>query len=161
MDKITGNQNLFLRYDEMEYFNWYTIPVIAVILIVNMIFFKLDKVEKYENPNINKGIVALEQIGRFAVIFFMIFKFGIIGEGFLSVLMRDFWIVTIAILLLIYIVLFAVYFKKRFHILAMLLAIVPSAIFILTGLLIQSPPLFMFSIVFAIGHIYITAKNKM
>lgn len=144
----------------MEYFNWYTIPVIAVILIVNLVFAKLDKEEKYENPTINKGLLVFEQIGRFAVIFFMIFRFGIIGKGFLSDLMRDFWIVATAILLFIYIALFVVYFKKRHHAIAMSLAIVPSILFILTGLLIQNPALFMFSIVFAIGHIYVTSKNK-
>ena len=144
----------------MEYFNWYGIPVIAVILIVNLIFFLVDKEEKYENPSMNKGLKAFEQIGRIAVIFFMIFSLGIIGKGFLSDYMKNFWIIAVAVLLVLYILFYILYYKSRNHKLAMMLAILPSIIFLMTGLLEQDPPLLMFAIVFAIGHIYVTVKNK-
>lgn len=143
-----------------KYFNLYGIPVIAIILIPNIIFAIIDKEEKTDTMPLNRGLKAFEQIGRITVIFFMICSFGIIGDGFLSQYMRNFWIITTAFLLVLYIVCFVFYYRSRAHALAMALAIVPSVIFILTGLLEQDPPLLMFAIIFAIGHIYVTSKTK-
>lgn len=144
----------------MEFFNWYGIPVIAVLLIPNIIFAIVNKEENVNTTPVNRGLKAFEQIGRIATIFFMVFSLGIIGKGFLSDYMRNFWIITTAFLLLFYIVCWIFYYRSRAHVLAMALAIVPSVIFVLTGLLEQDPPLLMFGTVFAIGHIYVTAKTK-
>lgn len=144
----------------MEYFNRYGIPVLAVLLIPNIIFAIVNKEEKNDSVPLNRGLKAFEQIGRIATIFFMIFSLGIVGKGFLSDYMRNFWIITVAFLLVFYILCWIFYYRSRAHSLAMALAIVPSIIFILTGLLEQDPPLLMFGIVFAIGHIYVTSKTK-
>lgn len=142
----------------MQFFNFYGIPVISILFIVWMIFRYMDK--KYRSPkdSVNRGLKAFEQIGGFAVIFLTVCGFGIQGNGFLSDTMRNFWIVSMVFLILLHILSCVMFYRSRNHTLHMMTAILPSVIFILTGLLEQDPPLLLFAIVFAIGKIYMTAK---
>jgi hypothetical protein len=63
------------------------------------------------------------------------------------------------LLLAAYWIAFAVYMKRRTVRLAIVLAVLPSCIFLLSGILLQHWLLVAFAILFAIGHIYVTYKN--
>ena len=62
-------------------------------------------------------------------------------------------------LLAAYWIAFAFYMKRRTVRLAIVLAVLPSCIFLLSGILLQHWLLAGFAVVFAIGHIYVTYKN--
>lgn len=140
--------------------NWYGLPVIVILSIIDFALYQSEKKRNFDSKQLNRGLKAFEQIGRFTVMFFMIVTLGIAGKGFLSDLMRDFWVITVAFMILFYIVCAIFYHKSKNHLLDMACAIDESIIFMLTGLLEQDFPLLMFSIIFAIGHIYVVSKKE-
>ena len=70
------------------------------------------------------------------------------------------WLFLLPALLLAYFVLWAVYFRRPSLPAALWLAILPSAIFILRGVIFRHWLLTAFGIIFAVGHIYITWYNN-
>lgn len=70
------------------------------------------------------------------------------------------WLFLLPALLLAYFVLWAVYFRRPSPPAALWLAILPSAIFILRGVIFRHWLLTAFGVVFAVGHIYITRYNN-
>ena len=58
-----------------------------------------------------------------------------------------------------YWIVFARYFKEKNAKRALILAILPSFIFFMSGLLLRHWLLTGFAVLFAVGHIYVTEKN--
>jgi hypothetical protein len=79
--------------------------------------------------------------------------------GFASVLDMMLYMACNGLLLAAYWIAFAFYMKRRTVRLAIVLAVLPSCIFLLSGILLQHWLLVAFAILFAIGHIYVTYKN--
>lgn len=92
--------------------------------------------------------------------FLMSFHIGLIEFGFHSKNSFITWLITIPMLLLIYWILFFLYYKKLNSLLSILLAVIPSIVFILCGILLSHWLLVAFGIIFSIAHIYITYKNN-
>ena len=58
-----------------------------------------------------------------------------------------------------YLIVFALYLRKKTAGRAMVLAILPACIFLLSGLLLRHWLLVGFALLFAVAHIYVTKKN--
>ncbi len=137
----------------MNIFNLYGLAVVVLMLIPNIVYAR--KVVPYAAPCDHKLMQVIEQIGRYGCMFFLI-----INIGFSSPAQPFFpWIISVAILFLLYWVFWALYLKRQTMSLALLLALVPSAIFILSGILLVGWPLIICGALFAVGHLFITCRS--
>ena len=78
---------------------------------------------------------------------------------FKSVFKMLIYLICNGLLLLTYWIVFAIYLKTKNPRLTLSLAVLPSCIFLLSGILLHHWLLVGFLILFAIGHIYVTQKN--
>lgn len=142
----------------MSWFNYYGLIFVALIMIPNVVYgitHKNNAINAYKN----KIAIILEQIGRYACMFFMIFNIPYTWTGFYFMFGETVYLIVNAILVFAYCVAWLVTWKKTGIVKALLLSIIPSMIFIFSGIMIASIPLIIFSIIFAITHILISVKN--
>lgn len=64
-----------------------------------------------------------------------------------------------SVLLIAYLIAFALYFKEKNARRSLILAVLPACIFLLNGLVLRHWLLVGFTVLFATGHIYVTKKN--
>jgi hypothetical protein len=141
-------------------FNWVNLfgaMVVVILLLPNIIYVLKNK--GMENRCRNKAMNIMEQIGRYACIIFMWLPLFVWEFGFQSLGAFLFYIFGNTLLLTVYWILWVFYFKKPRNPVAMALAIIPTCIFLLSGLLLHYWLLIISAIVFGIGHIYVTFQN--
>ena len=131
--------------------------IVILMLIPNIVYAIKNKDET--NLCTNRFMNIIEQVGRYACIVFMWLPLIVWKFGFASVLEMVLYMACNGTLLAAYWISFAFYLKRRTARLALVLAILPSCIFLLSGILLQHWLLAGFAVVFAIGHIYVTYKN--
>ena len=141
-------------------FGWISVfgaVIVVLMLIPNIVYAVKNKDEK--NFCENRVMNLIEQIGRYACVILMWLPL-LVGEfGFPGVHEMMLYMVGNGILLAAYWIVFAVYMRKRSPKLALALAIIPSCIFLLSGILLRHWLLVGFGALFAAGHIYVTIKN--
>ena len=141
-------------------FGWINVfgaAIVAIMLIPNIIYASRNREEK--NLCANRLMNTLEQIGRYACIILMWLPLAVWKFGFASVAEMMLYMAGNAILLTLYCTIFALYMKEKTPRRALLLAILPSCIFLISGLLLRHWLLVGAAVLFAIGHIYVTEKN--
>lgn len=141
----------------MDWLNIFGLIIIMLMLAPNIVYAYKNK--NAVNKCTNRVMNALEQTGRYGSMFLMVFNIGIWEFGFASKSGFLCWLMVSAILLLAYWAFWLVYFKTPKSIFAVLLAVIPSAIFIASGLFLRHWLLVLFGCLFACGHIYVTDKN--
>ena len=142
---------------EFGWINVFGAIIVILMMIPNIIYAVRNKGEK--NLCTNRFVNIIEQIGRYACILLMWFPLLVWKFGFASVLEMMLYLVGNGCLLAAYWVIFARYLKKKTRNKALALAVIPSCIFLLCGLLLRHWLLVGFACLFAIGHIYVTLKN--
>lgn len=141
----------------MNWINTAGLIVVVLMLTPNMIFAFQNK--DITNKCTNRLINIIEQIGRYGTIFFMIFHIGFAEYGFKLESSFAIWVIGTGILLVFYWGIWAFYFKKKNLCFAMLLAIIPSVLFIFSGMMFRNWLLVLFGIVFSLGHLTVTYQN--
>lgn len=142
----------------MEWFNVFGLVFIAVIMIPNIIFAVKHK-DAFENRNQNKTIEIIEQIGRFGCFGFMIFNIPFTWFGWWSDEAFAIYLMVDAVLIVLYCTIWVIYWRKNNVFKAMALSIIPSAIFLFSGIMCRSILLIISSLLFAPAHIFISYKN--
>lgn len=142
----------------MSWFNYIGLIIIAVIMIPN-IFFAIKQKDGYQNTYQNKTAQILEQIDRYGCMVFMIFNIPYTFIGFYFSYANIVYIVLNSLLALAYCISWAVLWKKPGIVKALLLSVIPSLIFVFSGIMIASIPLTVFAVIFAVTHILISVKN--
>ena len=142
----------------MDWFNIYGLKIIAIIMIPN-IAFALRVKDGFKNYWHNKTVEVLEQIGRFGCFGLMIFNIPGTYFGFWFENALPFYAATNAILVITYCVIWGICFKKNSVFRALALSIIPSIIFMFSGVLILSVPLIILAAIFAPCHILLSYKN--
>lgn len=141
----------------MEWFNYIGLVIVVLLLIPNIIFAIKNKNEPKQS---NKKILEVfEQIGRYGSMLFMIFNIPYITLGFYFAYGQIAYIAINSVFMLAYYLFWVTLWKKDCLSKALLLSIIPSIMFILSGVLLLNIPLIVFAILFAIFHIYISAKK--
>ncbi|MGN0604219.1 MAG: hypothetical protein ACI4I2_09580 [Oscillospiraceae bacterium] len=140
------------------FINIFGLAFMAVIMIPNIIFAIKCK-DGFENRWNNKLIETLEQIGRFGCFGFMIVYIPNTWFGWQSDEAFAVYLIADTVLILAYCVIWAVCFKKNSMFRALSLSIIPSAIFLLSGILSRSVLLILSAVIFAPCHILISYKN--
>lgn len=119
-----------------------------------------NKTELIRLPN--KGIRYLAAMGRYGSLFLMSFHIGIAEKGFTEPkeLMRRFWLISTAAMILLYLLLWLLYKKKRTKPLAVTLVIVSAVVFIFSGILQVNTLLFTFGFVYLAGELFIIRHSS-
>lgn len=142
---------------EFGWINLFGGVIVLLMLIPNIIYALKNRDE--QNLCANRVMNTMEQAGRYGCIALMWFPLLVWKFGFKSVPEMLLYFVGNGALLLAYWLVFARYMKARTVRRAMALAILPACIFLLSGLLLRHWLLVGFGLLFAVGHIYVTAIN--
>ncbi|MDY4611366.1 MAG: hypothetical protein SPD11_12220 [Sphaerochaetaceae bacterium] len=142
--------------------NWINVPgmsVVVLMLLPNIIYAFICKGDENQNRCHSFLMNLVEQIGRYGSMFLMAFNIGVLESGFSSKAAFLSWLFTIALLMLGYWVCWVLYFKKRRRGYALALAILPSLMFLLSGILQRHWLLSLSAVLFSAGHIHVTVCN--
>lgn len=143
----------------MEWFNLYGLIFIIIIMIPKIIFAIKYK-NRFKNNQINILAKITEQIGRFGCIAFMIINIPGITYGCPTQRLFSLYIVINSMLIAIYCAIWVICFQSNSTFKALALSIIPSVIFIFSGIITRSIPLIIASIIFVPSHIYISYHNS-
>lgn len=142
----------------MQWLNVFGLVFVAVIMIPNIIFAIKCK-DGFENKWNNKLVEILEQIGRFGCFGFMIINIPGTCSGWQSDEAFAVYLIADTILVLLYCLIWAVCFKKNDMFRALALSIIPSVLFLFSGIMSRSILLIVSAVIFAPCHIVISYKN--
>ena len=142
----------------MDWFNAYGLIFIAVIMIPNIIFAIKCK-DGFENKFNNKIAQLIEQIGRFGCFGFMIINIPGTSFGWWSDAAFTLYIIVDIALVLLYCTIWIICFKKNSMFRALALSVIPSVLFLFSGIMSRSVLLIIASVLFAPAHITISYKN--
>ena len=142
----------------MEWLNIFGLILVVLILVPNIIY--AFKFRDQQNKCTNKIMNIIEQVGRYGCMFLMIFNIGIAEFGFASKAMFLVYLIGNAAFLLSYLIIWILYFKKQTFWKQLSLTIIPTCLFLLSGITMQHYLLVIWSVIFGIGHIFVTNKNR-
>lgn len=142
----------------MGWFNYYGLAVMAVIMIPNIIYAAKHRdgsTDKYKN----RFVEIAEQVGRYACFIFMIFNipytyFNFWFEGALAV-----YLSVNGGLCLAYLIFWVICWNRNDKLKALSLSVIPSAIFLFSGIVLANIPLIVFAVIFGVNHIFISYKD--
>ena len=142
----------------MEWLNVFGLVMAAVIMIPNILFAMKCK-DGFVNKWNNKSVETVEQIGRFGCFGFMIINIPGTWFGWWSDEAFAVYLVVDAALVTLYCVIWAVYFRKSSVFRALALSIIPSVLFLFSGIMSRSILLTIAAVLFAPSHILISYQN--
>lgn len=142
----------------MVWFNVFGLAFVAVIMIPNIVFAVKCR-DGFENMWSNKAVETFEQIGRYGCFFTMIINIPGTAFGFRSDEAFAVYLIADAVLVLAYCGIWIVCFKRNNIFRALALSIIPSVIFLFSGIMSRSVLLMISAVIFAPCHILISYKN--
>ena len=142
----------------MEWLNVFGLVMVAVIMIPNILFAMKCK-DGFVNKWNNKSVETVEQIGRFGCFGFMIINIPGTWFGWWSDEACAVYLVVDAVLVTLYCVIWAVCFRKSSVFRALALSIIPSVLFLFSGIMSRSILLTIAAVLFAPSHILISYQN--
>ena len=142
----------------MEWLNVFGLVMVAVIMIPNILFAMKCK-DGFVNKWNNKSVETVEQIGRFGCFGFMIINIPGTWFGWWSDEAFAVYLVVDAVLVTLYCVIWAVCFRKSSVFRALALSIIPSVLFMFSGIMRRSILLTIAAVLFAPSHILISYQN--
>ena len=144
--------------DNMEWFNVFGLIFIAVIMIPNVVFAIKCK-DGFDNKWNNKYVEVTEQVGRLGCFGFMIINIPGTWFGWWSDETFAVYLIVDTILVMLYCAIWIICFKKNSIFRALALSIIPSMLFLFSGIMSRSVLLIIASVLFAPSHIVISYKN--
>lgn len=142
----------------MSWFNIFGLIIVAIIMIPNIIFAVKCK-DGFINKWNNKGVETVEQIGRFGCFGFMIINIPGTCFGWWSDRAFTIYLIVNTVLAALYCLIWLICFKKSSIFRALSLSIIPSIMFLFSGITSRSVLLIIAAIVFAPSHIMLSYKN--
>ena len=130
----------------------------AIIMIPNIVYAVKHK-SGGENAYCNKAAIILEQIGRYGCFAFMIFNIPYTYFNFWFANARIVYLAVNGVLCFAYILFWVICWKKEGILKALSLSILPTVIFLFSGIVLASIPLIAFAVIFGVCHILISCKN--
>ncbi|MBO4837394.1 MAG: hypothetical protein J5564_06840 [Clostridia bacterium] len=141
-------------------FGWINVfgaAVVVLMLIPNIIYALKNRGEK--NRCTDQLMNAMEQVGRYACIVLMWLPLLVWEFGFSGICEMMLYLAGNGCLLAAYWAVYAGYLKKKTRKRALALAVLPTCMFLMSGLLLRHWLLAGFAVLFGIGHIFVTQKN--
>ena len=143
----------------MGWFNYYGLIFIAIIMIPNIIFAICDK-DGFKNKYKNKTVEISEQIGRYACLILMVFNIPYTYFNFWFEYALTVYLVVNGILCLLYLIFWILCWSRTGKLKALLLSIIPSIVFLFSGIMLLNIPLIVFAVLFGTNHILLSYKNS-
>ena len=140
---------------EFGWINLFGAGIVVLIMIPNIIYAARQKQDETQ-IEVPHGLSACEQVGRYGCIILMWLPLLVWKFGFGSVEEFLIYLIGNGALLLCYYLSWMLYSRKKTLSVAMALAIIPTAIFLLSGILLQHWLLAAFAILFGACHCTIT-----
>ena len=143
----------------MSWFNYYGLAIIAILMIPNIIYAIKRRGAVATNINYSRAIAVLEQIGRYGCFVLMIIN---VPYTYFNFWFSHALIVYLSVnggLCLAYLIFWVICWKRNDLLKALSLSILPSCIFIFSGVVLANIPLIVFAVLFAVAHIYISCKS--
>lgn len=142
----------------MEWFNPFGLVFITIIMIPNIVF-AIRRKDGFTNNYRNKTVELVEQIGRYGCFGFMIFNFPGTWFGWASNEAFALYLILDALLVALYCILWIVCWKKNGMFKALALSLIPSVVFLISGIISRSILLTVAALLFAPAHIFISYQN--
>lgn len=142
----------------MNLFNFYGLIFVIIIMIPNVIFAVKYK-DGFVNKWHNKYVEVAEQIGRFGCFLFMVINIPLTYYGYISNKYFILYIMVNSILTVLYCLIWLFYFKKSSIFRALSLSVIPSIMFLFSGIVSRYILLIVTAIIFIPTHILISYKN--
>ena len=142
----------------MEWINVFGLAFITVIMIPNIIFAVKCK-DGFENKWKNRLAETIEQIGRFGCFGFMIIHIPGTWLGWWSDKAFAVYLIIDTVLAMLYYLIWIICFRKSSVFRALALSIIPSILFLFSGIMSRSVLLIIAAVIFAPSHIAISYNN--
>ena len=142
----------------MEWINVFGAVFIAIIMVPNIIYGIKCK-DGFENKWNNKGVEFVEQVGRFGCFGFMVINIPGTWFGWWSNEAFAIYLIVNTVLIILYCVIWIICFRKNTVFRALALSIIPSVVFLFSGIMSRSVLLIIAALLFAPAHILISYKN--
>ena len=142
----------------MEWFNLFGLAFIAVIMIPNIVFAIKCK-DGFENKAISKAVEITEQVGRFGCFGFMIVNIPGTWFGWWSDEAFAVYLIVDIFLVALYCTIWIICWRKNNIFRAIALSVIPSLLFLFSGIISRSVLLIISAVIFAPAHIFISYKN--
>lgn len=142
----------------MEWLNIFGLVFMALIMIPNILFAVKHR-DAMDDKYHSKPIACVEQIGRFGCFGFMIFNIPGTCFGWWSEEAFAIYLIVDTLLIAVYCVIWAACWKKNSVFRALALSVIPSAVFLFSGIMCRSILLILSSLLFAPAHIFLSYKN--
>lgn len=153
-----GPTSIFVQSNtSVDWLNIFGLIIVILMMVPNILY--AIKFKNQENKCKNKYINGLEQIGRYSCLILMVFNIGIAEFGFPCLYAFVLYLFGNIILLFAYWIVWFFFFKRQKLWNSLLLAILPTVIFLLSGITLMHLRLIISAVIFGIGHIYITYIN--
>ena len=123
------------------------------------IFFAIKCKDGFDNKWNNKYVACIEQIGRFGCFGFMIINIPGTWFGWRSDEAFAIYLIADTVFVVLYCLIWIVCFNKNSVFRALSLSIIPSLLFLFSGIMSRSIPLCISAVLFAPSHIVISYKN--
>ena len=144
----------------MGWINIFGMLFMVIIMIPNIIYALKCK-DGFENKWNNKIVELVEQIGRFGCFGCMVINIPGTWFGWWSDEAFAIYLIVNSVLIILYCVIWIICFSKNTLFRALALSIIPSVIFLFSGIMSRSVLLILTSVLFAPAHIVISYKNVM
>lgn len=131
----------------------------AIIMIPNIVYAVKHKNETTAYHN--KAIEISEQVSRYGCFVFMVFNIPYTWIGFYFRYAEIVYIVVNSVFVFAYCLIWLILWEKTGIVKALLLSVIPSLIFMFSGVMIASIPLILFAVIFSFAHVFISVKNAM
>ena len=140
-------------------FNYFGVIFIIVLMLPN-IYASIFKKELFVNKFDDRLLIKLENIGRYLCMILMVINIQDLYGGFKSVEAFVTYLGINIILLGLYYIVWFIFYKFNNIYKNMILGIIPSLMFIISGILQNHLLLIISGIVFAYAHLRIIWKNR-
>ena len=144
---------------EFGWINLFGGLIVVLILIPNIVYAVKTRGRETAECEVPKVLTVCEQVGRYGCMLFMWLPLFVWKFGFGSMAGLLLYLFGNGALLLAYYAFWIAYAKKKTLIRALTLAIIPTCIFLLSGLTLRYPLLIAFSMLFGCAHTAITVMT--
>ena len=142
----------------MEWINVYGAIFMVLIMVPNIIYALKCK-DGFENNWKNKTVEKIEQIGRFGCFGFMVVNIPGTWFGWWSDEAFVLYLIVNTVLIALYCIVWIICFRKNTIFRALALSIIPSLVFLFSGIVSRSVLLIVSAVLFAPAHILISYRN--
>ena len=142
----------------MEWMNVFGLVFVIGLMIPNILFAIKCK-EEFDDKWNYKPVQLLEQIGRFGCMGFMVFNIPGTWFGWWSDEAFAVYLIVGAMLVVLYCLIWIICWKIKGMFRALALSIIPSVLFLFSGIMNRSVLLMVFAVIFAASHILISYRN--